>query len=498
MANMIFILIAIVICAGWTNPSFAQSSFLDKAVSEYKQENYEEALELLLKAKDEGVKTAAIVYYLGSIYKNTGNNSEAVIYLKEAISLDPNMHAAYAELIEALYNSDRLKEAEEYIAEAERRGIATGLIVMLKGSVLAAEGDTAGAIKAYRHAAQLDKSLAQTAELYIAVVYAYQKKYKESLDILKAVSAAGAPADIAEFAKDYEKQITEFLQSHKTWAFSADIRYQYDDNLILKPSTPIPDFVITGEKDSSIIEAFKIDYTPLIAEPLFFSAHLYLFNNTYSKNEFYNYNGGSITIMPGYNFRRSVLTMPISYSHVWLEGNEYMGILSLHPTYNILLADGHIGQVGVGYTNREMLNTPFNSDEDRDGKLYSASAGYFYTFSNNKGILGIRYEFTRDSAAGINWSNNGNRITLSAIIPISSRIELALTGDAFLQNYKNIHTFFDIKRKDKTYSASCNISFELIKNLNIYAKYKHTKADSNIAVYDYKRNIYSFGIEYKF
>jgi hypothetical protein len=72
------------------------------------------------------------------------------------------------------------------------------------------------------------------------------------------------------------------------------------------------------------------------------------------------------------------------------------------------------------------------------------------------------------------------------------------SGEVFWQHYDHRHTVFDVVRRDKTYTGSAGLIWEIVKGLSVNLQYSHTRADSNIAVYDYKRNVYNVGVEYTF
>ena len=140
-------------------------------------------------------------------------------------------------------------------------------------------------------------------------------------------------------------------------------------------------------------------------------------------------------------------------------------------------------------------------DEDRDGDVFNASAGYIRLFKEGRGAFNIIYEYSNDDTDGKNWANTGNRFIVSCLIPdLIKRTNLVLSGDIFLQEYKykNTHPEFDKKRKDETYTVSATVIAEIVKALYLNLQYSYIRADSNISVYDYDRNIYTMGFEYRF
>jgi len=471
---------------------------LKKGIEEYGAENYEEALELLQKASEQQPGSSVVAFYLGLTYKQTGKYKEAAKRYRDALLFTPPVLDAYTELIEVLYNLNELKEAKEWIAKAEKNKIKPANIAFLKGLVLVKEGKNKDAINAFLKAKELAPSLSQSADFQIAMVHTKERRFAKARETLKALMNVDPTSELASFAKEYEKSIAKVLETYRTWRAAVGIAYQYDDNVLAKPSTAITGVDITGESDKSMINTFRIDYAPLISGQWSFNGQLNFYANTYSRIHTYNVMAPSLSLIPGYNFQDGMITVPLSYSHIWLREREYMSVTAAKPTLSVMLAPGHIGQFSMGYTKRELLQAPINSDEDRDGDIYSASAGYLYPFAGGKGMFNGRYEYSRDAADGVNWDNTGNRITLGLLVPLLDKLNLTASGDMLVQDYKNVHTAFGLKRKDKIYTGGLGLTYEILKDFNMNLQYSHTRADSNIAVYDYKRNAYIAGLELRF
>ncbi len=89
-----------------------------------------------------------------------------------------------------------------------------------------------------------------------------------------------------------------------------------------------------------------------------------------------------------------------------------------------------------------------------------------------------------------------------------NKLNLSVSGDMTVQQYKNIHTIsgtgtngypaIPTKRRDKIYNTGASIIYELAKDLSLNLNYSYTRADSNFAIYDYRKNIYGFGVSYEF
>lgn len=475
----------------------ASGDLLEKAIAEYKAENYEEALHLLLEVRREQPDSPTALFYLGLAHKQTGDIAESAKDFKEAIRLDPMLPDAYAELIDALYNLNDFKQAESWINTAESKKISSPRILFLKGLVYSKLGKNDEALSAFRAAKESDSSLRQPADFQIAIIFARERRMSEARETLKAVITTEPSSEIASFAREYLTAIKD-IESYRAWRFFASVAYQYDDNVVLKPSAAIPGVLITGEKDSGIVGVFRIDYNPLQTGKWFMNGQFNFYTDTYFHTHSHDLVAPVLTLNPGINFKSGTLSAPILYSRIWLDGSDYEGVFSVKPTYTTILRPSHIGQFWAGYGRRELIQAPLDPEENMDGNVYSFGAGYIHTFSADRGFFNFRYEFTRDITEGSNWTNTGNKVNASVLFPVSKKVSLATGGEAFIQDYSNVHTVFGVKRKDRTYTGNANMIWELSRPLDVNIQYAHTRADSNISLYEYSRNVYTIALEYRF
>ena len=508
----------------FTLTAYAADAVLERGIAQFRAENYEEALDFFIKAREQDPKSTVAAFYLGLVYKQMGDFPNAAKNLKDAVTLTPPVEDAYVELIDILYNMNDLAQAKEWIAKAEERKIKPGTIAFLKGMVLAKEDRNKEAVEAFKSAKTQDKSLEQASDFQIAMAYAKDKKLKEARDSLKAVISVAPNSELAAFAKDYDTAISKLLASYRTWHLTLGMGYQFDTNVISKPSAylgpDIENLLSKGKTDSSIFNSFRLDYTPMMSGPVSLTGQLNFYTNNYFHNPADKNNTSvvGLSLTPGYNFASSALTLPLSYNHIWLHDQEYMGLFSVKPTYTAMLAPGHLGQLSIGFNNRDMLQPSTDPDEDRTGQVYSIGAGYIYPFSEGKGMFNLKYELSLDNAKGSNWDNRGVRIGATLLTPVYKKVSFLASFDAFLQNYRHIHTvtvananlvaagnqpapgYPDVptKRQDRTYTGTAGIIWEALKGLNVNLTFTHTTADSNFAIYDYKRDVYSAGVEYSF
>lgn len=482
----------------WPNLLHASDALLEKGIEQYKSENYEEAVDVLVNARKEQPDSSVAAFYLGISYKQLREYRLAEKHLRDSIQLTPPIKDAYLELAEVLFVLDQLNEAEGWALKSEQEGIKTANAVFMRGLILAKRDRTDEAVAAFNKAKGLDKALSQSADFQIAMAQIKKQSFEDARKSFSAIQEIDPTSELASFAKEYERSLTRTLDMYKPWRFSFGVAYQYDDNVILKPTTDVG-VDITGERDSSIITTLGVVFTPRLKGPFFLNCQYNLYTDTYFATNSHNLVTHTISVNPGVNFQKGFVSAPVSYSHIWVHGGEYMSALSVKPAVQLAFSPAHIGRISLGYEKRELFKASDDRNEDRDGNVFSASAGYFHPFAQGRGLFNAMYEFSYDNADGKNWDNTGSRMSLGLLLPaLVWKTNLVLSGDAFLQNYKNNNTVFGGKRRDRIYTASSTLVKEIVRGLYLNLQYSYTRADSNIAVYDYDRNIYNAGIEYRF
>ena len=477
----------------------ASENLLEEGIQQYKSEDYEEALDTLTKARKQEPESSVVAFYIGMTYKQLKNFRLAEKNLRDAIQLKPPVKDAYLELADVLYTLDQLNEAEGWALKSEQDGVKPANAIFLRGLILMKRGHTNEAIASFKRAEELDGSLAQSATFQIALAQVAREDYDEAQQSLRTIEKIDPTSELSEFAREYDRSLTRTLEAYRPWHLSVGVAYQYDDNVVLKPIADIPGVDITGERDSSILATLGVLFNPRLKAPFFLNCQYNLYADTYFHTNTHNLFIQTLAVNPGVNFKRGFVSLPLSYSYVLVHERGYMGVFDVKPAVQFALHPSHILRFSAGYEKREMLEAAIDRNEDRDGNVFSASAGYIHPFAKGRGVFNLMYEYTDDNTDGRNWDNRGNRISLSLLLPaIVKKTNFILSGDAFLQDYKNTHTVFDKKRRDKTYTVSANLEREILRGLYLNLQYSYVRADSNISVYDYDRNIYTAGIEYRF
>lgn len=494
----------LMLCTYLPFPSFQpkawglESSLLEKAISEYQQERFEEALELLTDIRRQDPSSSTAAFYLGLTYKQTGNYGEAARNYLDALELSPRINNAYPELIEVLIRMERFSEAESHLLEAENTAILPDQIAFLKGILLSRTGKNDEAIQAFKTALQLNPDLSYSAELQIALLHAQEGRIRQAKNSLEALSTMAPDSDHTNFAKEYGDSLTRIMKQHKNWNFTVGAEVRYDDNVTATPSSSITGLDITHEKDTAVLNSLQIGFNPLMDRPWSLNAQLTLNTNTYKETSSHNLILPFLSLTPAYHFRKGNVSFPLLWNRSWLHGHEYTENTGVNPTLFLELYPGHMARFSAGYTRREMLQNSRFTDEDRDSDLYSAAVAYFYTFAKARGLFHLRYEHLQDKAQGANWQNQGHRYGTGVLFPVHPALRFSLSMEHFTQDYDKVHSVFGLKRTNRNTSWTAMMLWEVAPSILLTLHYTGNEEDSNIPIYAYRRNLYGIGMEYRF
>ncbi|MEI6154568.1 MAG: tetratricopeptide repeat protein [Deltaproteobacteria bacterium] len=514
--------------------AIGQTSF-EKGLKDFQSENYEEALDYFHDAIKSEPTSTTVSFYLGMTYKLIEKNKEAVPYLRNAVTYTPRIKEALVELIDALYQTDQLDEAIKWIEVGEKEGISPGKIQFLKGLILSKQNKNLEAITAFEKAKEYDSSLSQSVEFQVATAYMKEGKHKESQQRFRAALTLDPYSDIGTYARDYENLLSDKLDRERPFRFTVGLGYKYDTNVSARPTSgptvdnPSISPQFTGQEDFALNMTARITYVAPFSfkEAYNLSVQYAIYADRYNRRDDYNLMQQSLIFNPGYNFSKFTLTMPVMFALTWLQGNMannfinspvnwlknsgYMKMLSVNPTTRFMLTENSIGEVSFGYLNQQYYLTSSDAprtspDENRDGVNTSGSLGWTYFFKEGAGLLSIRYSFADQEATGRNWTYTENRFSLSFLYPLTKSLKFQFSSDALFDNYKYQNTTYNLSsngqpsmaRKDNTYINNLGLIYTVYKNTDIIAQYIFTRDNSNIGTYDYKREVFSLGLEYRF
>ncbi len=504
-----------------SSSAFSENPF-ESGIKEFANENYEEALQYFLEARALEPHSSRVAYFLGLTCKKMEDYKQAVPYLKDSVTYEPRIKEGLTEFVDALIRTNEIDEAMKWLATGEKEGVQSGRLQFLKGVALYKEKKYTEAITCFGIAAQMEPALKQAADFEIANAYMRLGEWKQARARLRQVITADPGTDYAMSARQYESQVSEKIEQERPFRFAVDLGYKYDTNVAVMPTSgPVADF-ISGQRDTALNAALRAAYTAPFSftGPFNFSVQYALSADRYFRRDDFNSMTNVLTALPGYTFGASSITVPFSYTYAWLQrskgedflndGNwytdtRYFQQLGVAPTYRHALGLKDMAEFSLGYLDKKYfvdLTNDFalasDPNENRDGSVVFGSVGWSHFFMGGKGVFSLKYTYSDEDTKGANWANRSSRFDLFALSPIKGRWKGQISGSAGFTDYTHVNSIFDMQRINNTYSGSAALIYELAKNVDLIGQYGYIRDKSNVSVYDYKREIFSLSLEYRY
>ncbi len=475
---------------------------LQEGLDEYQAGNYEKAIELLEEA-DKG--SSAVEFLLGMSYKKMGDYDRALHHLRNSVKLEPKIKEALPELIDTLhklYSPENAGEAYEWIRVAETQDIFPGRIAFLKGLFLQKEGKYQEAMASFEEAGRRNPKIRQAAEFQIARCYAKTNELDEAKLRLEAAIQQDPSSDLAAFARQYADLIQERIRAGRPLRLTLGAYGQYDTNVVLKPleSSLAPEK--TDEGSRAFTGLVRLSYMPRLEGRWLFNSSYTgsgLFHDKFSTS--HDVISNSIYMAPGYSLdEKSAVSLSLGYDHALVRGpsyKRYVGSFTAGPLYRSLISDRQMVDFFVGYRRDSYYRPVLSPHEDRDGSGLTSYLNWVYMFKQD-GLLRARYEFSDHDTDGMNWEKSVHGLSLNLRVPVAPKLGLNLGGKVTLEDYENRHSIFGVQRNDDTYYGSIGMDWEVTDSVTLIGQFAATRGRSNIPIYDYERELYTVGLEYRY
>lgn len=471
---------------------------ISQGMADLKEENLEEAVDAFKRARSEAPDSSVAAYFLGVAFKKVQDYGEAQKNLSDAITLTPSVKEAVIELADVYYQLGDDEKAMEKILLIEREGMVSAQSDFIKGLTLLRMGKNREAIDAFTKAKAGDASYIQSANYQIAVASVREGKLGDAKEIFKDIILRDPNADMAEFAKQYIDAITSREKAERALKLTADVQYQYDDNVLLKPGDSSAAADVTNEADSATVTMLRAEYSPRLSGPIGVKGQYSFYGNFHWKLASHDVTSHTVSLAPNYNMKAGTISAVMSYNYTMVDDYKYLQTYSLTPTYQFSVTRGQFATVFVRLLKKEQIRPALTHDEDRDSDVWAAGASWFMLLAENKGFFNLSYEFNHEDTHGANWQYASSKLGTGLMYPLGDSIKVNLGGEAYWQDFEEKNTVFNKFRHDKTYTLSSMLTYAVTPDLDVQAQYVRTRGDSNIAVYDYNKSVMSVGIEARY
>lgn len=434
--------------------------YLRQGITDYKAENFEEALPALLKAYKETPSSPQTTYYIGLTYKELLNYARAKTYLEKTIELKPSMTEAYIPLAEVLYSQGQARDAEGTLKESRSKGVTSARGSYMMGLIL------------------LDRGKKKEARV----------EFQNAIALEPGSEAAALSGDALNTMGYKASQL----------ALVVGYTFQYDDNVILKPSDDVSGIAVSDEKDTRHVLTVGGDYSTSWGDIGLRTGYSF-YQNQHKDLDHMDVQAHSLLLMPSVDINKGKVLLLGGYDYYLLDNDKYLKTITLKPSWVFSTENGKGINLFVGVSYKDFLQTPGSKAEERDGTNVNGGFGILLPFNADRSYLKIDYTFDSEDTDGDNWDYSGHRGGALLSHPLAPATKFTLAGSYYQQDYKNKNTnsILGEKREDKISAVDATLTYSY-KGVDLKLQYSYSKASSNITVYDYSRSIAGIGAEYTF
>jgi tetratricopeptide (TPR) repeat protein len=486
--------------------SFAQdanSQSLLSGMEEYKNGNYSKALENFLKAEDLFPKDSDIPFYMGLTYLQLKQEKEAVNYFKKTLKLNSNYFDAHFQLGMVLIQKKNFQEAIPHLKEVFKRSPERENLGYFLGYCYFNLGDYQKALSYFEKNKTEDKSIEQLNLYYSGLCKTYLGKIEEANDLYKRVIEIDSSSPLAEPSKQL-LTLKPAIPKEKRLNFELYTGFQYDDNLKLIPTTNVYNLKEKKTKTTLELLYLKGDYTLLKTYHSQLSAS-YGFYQTIANSIAHNDVQDHIVSLDWvYSDRKTTFpnkTFRLTYSYDYLL-YDYKSFLQRHTVRPILIVQetpNNLTLLQYTYQNKNFKENPLFDEDRRNADNHEVGFVHFLKFSGGKHFIKAGYFYDKELAKGDNWDYQGNKGLVGFQYTLPNDIRCNFDFDYKNYSYDNANIFFDKHRRDIQRNFTVGLSKDIGKNKNttVSVEYTRTINSSNIALYDYRKNLVSCGLTWR-
>jgi tetratricopeptide (TPR) repeat protein len=496
-----------------TTYAFAQQSeadvFVGQAILAYDDRRYEEALGLLRKALKLDPANAEALYYTGLVYLALKNPTLAVQNFEKAREKNPTNLSILYQLGVAYFSLEQYEKASPLLEQVFREQPQLEALGYYVGVMRYRRNDYQGALNAFKTGTSADPAIQHLTRFYtglsLGILGLPERAVAEVEEALKI--QPGSP--LTGPAERFRDTIVKARESEQRLRAEIRLGGLYDDNVSVNPqrSTDPTAESLRHQQGRSMGElaSLRVDYSWLRRGPWEATASYSFFQTVYNNDGAAAFNVQDHLGVLGGFYRGTVAAMPyqlgLQYSYDWLTlgSNPFLERHTITPFVTLVENTGHLTTLISRLQFKNFLqDAATQPPQNRDARNWMVGPIHVFRFASDRHLIRIGYQFDYEDARGNDFSYVGHRILMGGQYTLPWRgTRLRYDYEIHFVDYPNTQAVFPVtapgtmKRKDTEQLHYFRVEKPLPNNLTLSAEYLGTFSQSNLAVFDYHRNVFS-------
>ena len=489
--------------------------YVAQAVLEYSEGKYDAALANLRKALETEPDHVEALYFTGVVLMAKNDPAQAVPFLEKARARSRNDPTIAFQLGLAYFAQQQYDRAEPLLEEAFRSQPTLDGIGYYVGFLRYRKKDYRGALDAFRAGRTSNPDLQQLTKFYSGLALGVLGlPGQAAAEIDQAIRAAPASAFTGP-AERLRDSMVAARQGQRRLSAELRLGFFYDDNVAVIPNADDSEPLVAAlrrAKTRSTGELFglRADYAWLKTDQ--WEATIgYSFFTTYN-NDLPSFNIMSHLGNVGLTYRTAVGNMPLllggqyAFDALFLDQKWFVLRHTGSAFASLVESDRYLTQAFARYQNKN-FNQPIDTvpEENRDANNWMIGLTQLFRFSEDRHYVKLGYQFDWDDTVGQNYDYVGNRILTGGQYTLPwLAIRLKYDLDVHLRNYQRKNSLLPspapgtVQRRDSEITNIVRAELPLPYSFTLAAEYQRTNNISNIAVFDYTRNVYTLMLSWSY
>jgi len=489
--------------------------YVAQAVLEFSENRYDEALANLEKAIQTEPDHVEANYYMGVVLMAKNQPAEATPFLEKARMRSKNDPSIAFQLGLAYFAQRQYDKAQPLLEEAYRAQPTLDGIGYYVGFLRYQKKDYRGALDAFNAGRTSSPDLQQLTKFYSGLALgALGLPGQATAEIDQAIRANPGSAFTGP-AERLRDSMVSTRQGQRRLSAEVRLGFFYDDNVPVIPNAdsgePLVGLLRQANRDSTgELFGLRADYAWLRTDQWEATVG-YSFFATYN-NDLPSFNIMSHLGSLGASYRTAVDNMPLllggqySFDALWLDQQWFLQRHTGSAYASLVESNRYLTQIFARYQHKnfnQLIDTV--PAENRDGNNWMIGGIQVFRFSEDRHYLKIGYQFDWDDTVGQNYEYTGNRITAGGQYTLPwYAIRLKYDLDVHFRNYQNPNTLFPTSAPGTTRRLDTEIvnivraELPLPRSFTLAFEYQSTVNMSNLALFDYTRNVYTMMIAWSY
>jgi tetratricopeptide (TPR) repeat protein len=477
-----------------------------KGIVEYSNRNYIDALEHFRTAAQLTPDNADVQFYLGLTLFRLGEFPDAVAALEKALQLDPTKRYIHHHLGLTYHFEKRYEDALAQFRLADEFDPQKAANHYYLGYTHYLLEQHEQVLAPMQRALELDPSLAPSAQYYRGLALYSLDRDPEARQAFNAVITADPQSPVAQNARRYLDVMQARVRERRLYQVDGSVSFQYDDNVILEPNA----IEISGESDSRLVFTLRGALIPVrtprwragVEYSLFQSVHFTLGDfdiESHTLELFTRFTTDRVTLRLATDVNATFLGSRLFANH-----DLFSEAITVQPSVTIQQSKALFIEIATLFRYSDYFDDLSAGQDpavrDRDGWTIRAKVDQFLIFNQRRALARAGYAYEGSRNEGTDWEYDSHQIGLGLHMLLWKNFILDVDWSYTRFNYLHINSFdadqlaildaFDRReREDDRIIGALSLTQLLNQFLSLSLSFVHTTNFSNIAFFEYQRNV---------